>query len=32
MVSLGTYYHFTVSEIEYIDVSTVDGKPSDGSP
>lgn len=26
MVSLGTYYHFTVSEIEYVDVSTVDGK------
>ena len=25
MVSLGTYYHFTVSEIEYVDVSTVDG-------
>lgn len=26
MVSLGTYYHFTVSEIEYVDVSTVNGK------
>lgn len=26
MISLGTYWHFTVSEIEYVEVSTVEGK------